>query len=606
MSTWTEVTDYIRTQLRPGVLGNTNVQKILNSVLAVVNQINAGDFTPTPDALWKADVTYAQDVQPVLWQDRWLVSNIDNNTGNVPISTSGVVHPSWRPIGSSSGSGIRIWEAIVYPNTLEIVFFGGNLYYLDRSVVGADPFVSEDFTAELAAEKWKVLTGSGGSSLPQMIIDALLNANNPNEQNPFFTLHDLPEIELQFGVVEKGTVVFASPTELDADGWAWIIAGLEYLGDEQNLQGITGTPVEFDRVDVLVGDDNGDIIYVTGEENQDQLLDPTIPENTILLSRIIRQADGTNIIEPSDPDLSNFVSKSATAEQAIKSDFRIEKQASLEGIFLPASFNQNGRIEVRRIDRINVYNSQGVNNRWNKVCQVTKSVSGQVRFSFLYIATNSDDDLIYLECFCYVNINSSGNLTGYSFNFRGEKYNAEIKAVDGAEDVGIFIRTNRSQNRHWIPIIANVASRITYNQLPPDLENLPGGDQYEFIALVGDGVQSVTAIGAIIDNTDTDNPIIDPLAATASGSTLNWGKDRTYGTYEAPLTGAITDADAGAVTNRQVILRIFHQEASDPFAGLTGWRKVDDGVAYDPAKINLCTVERFSATNKTYQISHYE
>lgn len=154
MSTWTETVTYIKSQLRPGVLGNTNVQKILNAVLAVVQQINGGDFTPTPDALWKADVTYAADIQPVLWQDQWLVSNIADNLGNVPISTSGVVHPSWRVIGSSAGSGIRAWQAIVYPNSLELIFHEGKLYYLNREVVGDDPFVSVDFSVEVAEDIW--------------------------------------------------------------------------------------------------------------------------------------------------------------------------------------------------------------------------------------------------------------------------------------------------------------------------------------------------------------------------------------------------------------------------------------------------------------------
>jgi hypothetical protein len=154
MSTWTEVVTYIKTQLRPGVLGNTNVQKILNSVLAVIQQINAGDFTPSSDFVWNPQVSYSATIQPVLWQDQWLVSNIGANQGNVPISTSGVLHPSWRIIGSSAGSGIRIWEPIVYPNSLEVVYESGQLYYLNRGEVGVDPFVSVDFSVELSEGKW--------------------------------------------------------------------------------------------------------------------------------------------------------------------------------------------------------------------------------------------------------------------------------------------------------------------------------------------------------------------------------------------------------------------------------------------------------------------
>jgi hypothetical protein len=154
MSTWTDVVTYIKTQLKPGVLGNTNVQKILNSVLAVIQQINAGDFTPSSDFVWNPEVSYSATIQPVLWQDQWLVSNIGANQGNVPISTSGVIHPSWRIIGSSAGSGIRIWEPIVYPNSLEVVYESGQLYYLNRGEVGVDPFVSVYFAVELSEGKW--------------------------------------------------------------------------------------------------------------------------------------------------------------------------------------------------------------------------------------------------------------------------------------------------------------------------------------------------------------------------------------------------------------------------------------------------------------------
>jgi hypothetical protein len=159
MSTWTDVATYIKTQLRPGVLGNTDVQKILNSVLAVINQINAGEMDPQNDSLWDAETNYPSDVVPVLWKDTWLVSNIADNLGNVPISTAGVVHPTWRIIASSVGSGIRIWEAIVYPNVLEIVFRGSHLYYLNRDVVGPSPFVSSNFATELAANQWVALSG---------------------------------------------------------------------------------------------------------------------------------------------------------------------------------------------------------------------------------------------------------------------------------------------------------------------------------------------------------------------------------------------------------------------------------------------------------------
>jgi hypothetical protein len=159
MNSWIEVRNYIQSLLKPGLTNATNVQNLLNSFLSIINLLNGGSMDPQNDAEWKPDVNYPKDVQPVLWRDTWLVSNISNNTGIQPISDQGVIHPAWRTVSSSIGSGIRIWTPIVYPNILEIVFYQGVIYYLDRDVVGMSPFLSADFTTEFAAEKWAILTG---------------------------------------------------------------------------------------------------------------------------------------------------------------------------------------------------------------------------------------------------------------------------------------------------------------------------------------------------------------------------------------------------------------------------------------------------------------
>lgn len=291
MSTWTEVTDYIKTQLRPGVLGNTDVQKILNSVLAVVNQINAGDFTPTPDALWKATVTYAADTQPVLWQDSWLVSNVANNLGNVPISTAGVVHPTWRVIGSSAGSGIRIWEAIVYPNTLEIVFNVGNLYYLDRALVGTDPFVSVDFAVELGEEKWKVLTGSVGSSLPVDVEAALLAAEEPTGTNFYITLSYLLS-QLPDQLIDEGTVTFLSSISLRVQNVAFLRGGVARVITDQTIV-ITDNSPTVNRVDIVYATIADTPLYTAGTEDGSQAI-PTVPDAHVLIRTLFRNSSGDN------------------------------------------------------------------------------------------------------------------------------------------------------------------------------------------------------------------------------------------------------------------------------------------------------------------------
>jgi hypothetical protein len=161
MNSWNDVIKYIEDQLKPGVRNGTSVQKILNSLKAIINQINTGSIDPENSSLWDPAVIYPKDTQPVFWRDQWLVSNIEGNQGTEPINEAGQLHGSWR-IVSVSGGVVQEYAAQVYVNPLEIVFKDGKLYYLDRVLlsVGTDPFSSIDFAAELAEGKWKVINHS--------------------------------------------------------------------------------------------------------------------------------------------------------------------------------------------------------------------------------------------------------------------------------------------------------------------------------------------------------------------------------------------------------------------------------------------------------------
>lgn len=158
---WNDIGNFIRSIMVPGSVGNTTVEKIRSAFLAITNNMAVGGVDPEVDASWKIGVTYPKDIQPVLWRDMWLVSNITNNLGIEPVTAEGVVNPTWRVVGSSAGSGIRPWEAIVYGNIMEIVFAENSIYYLDRDVVGADPFLSANFITERSEGKWKSFTNAG-------------------------------------------------------------------------------------------------------------------------------------------------------------------------------------------------------------------------------------------------------------------------------------------------------------------------------------------------------------------------------------------------------------------------------------------------------------
>lgn len=159
MGDWSSVKLQINDLLKPGVFNSTNVTKIKTALFSIIDQINVGSVDEN-DALWQPAEFYAKDVDPVFYRDKWLVSNIANNQGNEPINSSGVVHGSWRVVNASIGTGIVEWSVAIYARLLEVVFYDGSLYYLDRNVVGAGPFSSLDFETELVAEQWVLMAGN--------------------------------------------------------------------------------------------------------------------------------------------------------------------------------------------------------------------------------------------------------------------------------------------------------------------------------------------------------------------------------------------------------------------------------------------------------------
>ena len=176
MSTWNDTIAYIKEQLKPGFNNRTSVQRLLDSLMAIINQINGGTLEPINESLWDPAVNYPANTVPVFWRDQWLVSNIDNNLATEPINESGQTHGSWRIVSSSTGP-LGPYEVKVYIQPLEIVFKDGKLYYLDRAIVGTGPFSSLDFAAELTAGQWKPIAGgdteTAHSHANMAILDAL-------------------------------------------------------------------------------------------------------------------------------------------------------------------------------------------------------------------------------------------------------------------------------------------------------------------------------------------------------------------------------------------------------------------------------------------------
>lgn len=197
---WNEVSDFIIDKFIPGRTGGINAEKIRSGFLAITQKMAVGGIDPEVDALWKIDTIYPKDTQPVLWRDLWLVSNITNNEGIEPVTAQGVVNPTWRKIGNSSGGGITVWEAILYPNILEVVYYDTKLYYLDRTVVGIDPFLSSDFVTEEAAGKWKQIVPDGVYNIEDIIAD-LAGIVDEEDKIPATAVQRTPTSGGQFEII---------------------------------------------------------------------------------------------------------------------------------------------------------------------------------------------------------------------------------------------------------------------------------------------------------------------------------------------------------------------------------------------------------------------
>lgn len=329
--------------------------------------------------------------------------------------------------------------------------------------------LSEQVNRLLPGEKWK------------RVREAILQSATYSGQRLDTLRRNIDqENRLKDGKLQDGTLEFPDSTTAELDLFVWVI-------NYQIFQpGFTSLPVlahdpDFPRPDVFTGDGTGTIKYYPGtmdSEGNGQF--PDIPEGEVILREVIRNTDGSNDSTPGNGGGGNYVSKSATGNQTIKSDLTIQTLSHNAGGYMPVGRDANGKLVKARMDNLQVYKAVGENNKWNKVCGVTKSVNAQTRLAFRYMATNSADEIIYLEVYGYVNI-SGGDYSVGSFNFFGEIQNAEIKAVNEASELAIYIRTNRSQNRHWQPLIASASNRVEYYNLPDNLAALPSGDQYDFV-----------------------------------------------------------------------------------------------------------------------------
>jgi hypothetical protein len=103
------------------------------------------------------------------------------------------------------------------------------------------------------------------------------------------------ENRIRNGILVEGIINITSPTSASLSEWAWVIEYQIHEGSDQTIT-ITAPDLNYSRVDYFHGNNSGLIDYSPGILDEDgNSLFPTIPEGNIILKKILRNPDGTNI-----------------------------------------------------------------------------------------------------------------------------------------------------------------------------------------------------------------------------------------------------------------------------------------------------------------------
>lgn len=143
------------------------------------------------------------------------------------------------------------------------------------------------------------------SKLSQDVLDALLGSSGtPSTTNKYVTEQGLQEAidTLTFGeedvVINAGLLIVTSPTAATLTGAQWRINNINrtFTG---NLTLVANDAV-FNRIDIVVGNADGSVTYISGTASASPAI-PTVPAGSLLLQTILRNANGTNIVNPENP-----------------------------------------------------------------------------------------------------------------------------------------------------------------------------------------------------------------------------------------------------------------------------------------------------------------
>ena len=234
-------------------------------------------------------------------------------------------------------------------------------------------------------------------------------------QNPIPPQTEAPEN----GIETRGTITFDSATQVDINGYEWMYDGDLNEGGEELNKTITGTPTDFNRIDALVGDDSGNYHWITGVEDENQVLEPAIPSNRRLLEYILRTPAGDNTLIEVPVEGSNFVRKdNPDGTEVMQGDLALTPQAGT----LPnaAYFDNNGVPRRGNPAIVGYYTTLEGIGQYSKILTITIDTAIQLNYyaviEFSGISTNYEKGFLWVQ----FEIDGSGDIVTNKLQCFGE------------------------------------------------------------------------------------------------------------------------------------------------------------------------------------------
>lgn len=245
-----ELKNYFRAQL----VATRSIAQEFNVLDAIVDFIAQALTTGIPT--WAAELTFQTDGSGsgayTIYADsngkiRFWKTKVDDNTGNAPPTNPATTENTWWiEISPADSSAIKEWQAGIYGPGLVIVYFDVNgdgtdpaLYIL---LEPTRPFESTNFVTELAANKWKKMSGSdtgGGPAIAGVYADiaALIADQGNQEENAYYWVTDAstdPTVDSGWAIYRK---LAASTADLSDYVKVQEQEGLDILAGVQSVTG---------------------------------------------------------------------------------------------------------------------------------------------------------------------------------------------------------------------------------------------------------------------------------------------------------------------------------------------------------------------------------